>query len=120
MNLSHRNRWNLGILSLRGHDEPYYDDPRYPNGIKWFDDENFEREIQLSDKEVKEFEKLGDTLFLRLETLWNEVKLENTEHIGVHQEEDGILKIIVTIDQDIFALVNEEIFDRCDDNGDWS
>tara|TARA_Y100000768_G_scaffold306536_1_gene240545 strand:- start:281 stop:421 length:141 start_codon:yes stop_codon:yes gene_type:complete len=46
--------------------------------------------------------------------------LENTEHIGVHQEEDGILKIIVTIDQDIFALVNEEIFDRCDDNGDWS
>tara|TARA_B100001540_G_C15538711_1_gene520366 strand:+ start:115 stop:750 length:636 start_codon:yes stop_codon:yes gene_type:complete len=103
-----------------GHDEPYYDDPRYPNGIKWFDDENFEREIQLSDKEVKEFEKLGDTLFLRLETLWNEVELENTEHIGVHQEEDGILKIIVTIDQDIFALVNEEIFDRCDDNGDWS
>ena len=84
-----------------------------PDSIKWFNDENREIEIQLNDNELKEFEEVG------VESLWDEAGWDNQDQIDRFMDDDGILKIIVEIGQDNFALINEKYFDECDDNGNW-
>jgi len=81
--------------------------------IKWFKDENRVDEIQLNDNELKEFEEVG------VETLWDEAGWDNQDEIDRFMDDDGILKIIVSIGQDSFALINEKYFDECDENGNW-
>ena len=109
---------------------PIGDDGGYPEPnfeeIKWFSADRYskdKKEIQLNEKDSKEFEAVdAENIFSqsKIEMLWDEAREENNEEvIDIIMDNDGILKIIVTIDQDVFALINEKYFDECDDIGNW-
>ena len=94
------------------------DDGGYPeaneDGIKWFSADMFspdKKEIKLNDEEVKEFEEID------INELWDKAGFENEDSVDMMMQEGGMLKIIVTIGDDSFALISKEYFEQCDDEG---
>ena len=89
------------------------DDGGYPeaneDGIKWFSSDR--KEIKLNDKELKEFEEIG------IDELWDQAGFDNEESLEMMMAEGGMWKIIVTIGDKNFALISEEYFEQCDDEG---
>jgi hypothetical protein len=81
------------------------------DGIKWFSADK--KEIQLNDKELKEFEEVG------VDDLWDEAGFENDDYGEMMMDEGGMWKIIVTIGDNNFALISEEYFNQCDDEGNF-
>ena len=97
--------WSF-IESSGGYPEP--DD----EGIEWISEDG--SGIKLDDKEYKEFEKEGG-----IENLWDQAGMSSEESEDSMLENGGMLKIIVKIDEKVFALVSKEYFDECDDLGNW-
>jgi hypothetical protein len=79
------------------------------DGIKWFSADK--KEIQLNNKELKEFEKVD------IDDLWDEAGFQNEDYGDLMMDEGGMWKIIVKIGDNNFALISEEYFDQCDDEG---